>query len=1196
MSDQRLRTRYFTAIVLLFSISLLINAPAAAQPTAPACSIILEVDPPTPLEMNEGERIVLIVKAHYSGDKKVAVRLAAQGLPEFVTGWSDNHDYCRDCTISDTLYIEPGFCDAGEHKFDLVAHADYRKGLEDKIVYHIKVHDTDHECLLIVEDSYEARVGEELAFPIEVIDQDRPCKDTPRPRWYYHGYPFEHGADLLPGDYRRVFTWTPDASDIGTHQTSFKVYIAPSECERIVEIVVRPDGPQEPDCVEGPPLTREEPPFTPGTSNEICYVPNCDAFEHQVCYFDSMAPSEILGCDIPIFMTAEEDLIDTCVTIVNLLDGHTYGYFATAYFIEYPDSFLPSADTVYSTQDASPPDPITTTTAEPDSGGVIIVKWYGVTDAVSYVKKYEVYRKPTGGDYILDTVIPPVSGNDELTKYTYRDSLGSGSGLVEGQPYHYKVVAVDAVGNRGSGNETGPVIPDATPPCRPYIRITYDYRFIFANYKQGVESEVAGRSICPDPTPLNEANYMRFEGVRDNIGYFPVKWKPYWNYFESPWLPYDADFEEWLSHLFDLLPESGDTSYVNGHWYYFRIQAKDEVGNISTWSRIDSVMMDAYPPSDIVNLTVEPKFDRTHTTFGMALDWNPATDEESGVKCYRIYRKLEGEDTFSLIADSVYTDSYEDNSIQDLDLERGVVCYRVGSSDNVGNIRNWQNTSWEACAYLPIGPVIHAECDTTIDETCYVGGDYMTLSWPDYDNTDVDYYEVERHYDGKDTIVIQDDPAQLSIDVPIPGTGWYTARVHAVFLNGIQSTWSNTVTFYKDGIPPDPVTDLVVSNESGRYFELTWTKPYDNVGVWYYKIWRRTEAAEWGFVGIAYAESYADSFCDSPDFTTYEYYTYKVEPVDLLENVQTEGNAEIANYCNRPPIFTLCERQGDSILVWWQRKDEDRPTLSSAWRDTLCVFKDFSLIECVVIEYDYRFIYKPDEMGFYSFIVKEVPTDLDNGRETAWSDTCTVAYDVTFPVISDFAVQLHEIDVAGGEDQDRTATLSWIYPDFPGSQGFVIDRWRDGTPEASIYVASHSEAYYEYTDPSLSPDCEYQYCITVDNRYTDEEPCESCALVSTKGGEGTPENYIITQNYPNPFNPETRIEFQLPTSCLVLLRIFNVKGEVVRTLVNEDMAQGSYGVTWDGTNDLHEPVASGIYFYQIKTPLHASSRKIVLLR
>jgi hypothetical protein len=88
----------------------------------------------------------------------------------------------------------------------------------------------------------------------------------------------------------------------------------------------------------------------------------------------------------------------------------------------------------------------------------------------------------------------------------------------------------------------------------------------------------------------------------------------------------------------------------------------------------------------------------------------------------------------------------------------------------------------------------------------------------------------------------------------------------------------------------------------------------------------------------------------------------------------------------------------------------------------------------------------------------------------------------------------------------------------------------------------------------------------------------------------------LSQNYPNPFNPVTTIKFGLKEKGHVSLRIYDVAGRLVRTLVDEVRKAGSYEELWDGKNNRGTHVASGVYFYRFKTRDFEKTRKMVLLR
>ena len=93
-----------------------------------------------------------------------------------------------------------------------------------------------------------------------------------------------------------------------------------------------------------------------------------------------------------------------------------------------------------------------------------------------------------------------------------------------------------------------------------------------------------------------------------------------------------------------------------------------------------------------------------------------------------------------------------------------------------------------------------------------------------------------------------------------------------------------------------------------------------------------------------------------------------------------------------------------------------------------------------------------------------------------------------------------------------------------------------------------------------------------------------------------PREFKLAQNYPNPFNAQTTIEYTVSRPGHVSLKVFNATGQLVRTLVDDYRSINRYAVTWDGTDQNGQPVASGIYFYQLKTAEFAESKKMSLLK
>jgi hypothetical protein len=112
-----------------------------------------------------------------------------------------------------------------------------------------------------------------------------------------------------------------------------------------------------------------------------------------------------------------------------------------------------------------------------------------------------------------------------------------------------------------------------------------------------------------------------------------------------------------------------------------------------------------------------------------------------------------------------------------------------------------------------------------------------------------------------------------------------------------------------------------------------------------------------------------------------------------------------------------------------------------------------------------------------------------------------------------------------------------------------------------------------------------KYDITVDV----ENPATSIVL----------ENYYLAQNFPNPFNPSTKIKYTIPSVTLrqaqsditVTLKVFDVLGKEVATLINEEKPVGTYEIEFDASN-----LTSGVYLYQLSAGNFVETKKMVLLR
>ncbi|MBC8182489.1 PKD domain-containing protein [candidate division KSB1 bacterium] len=95
---------------------------------------------------------------------------------------------------------------------------------------------------------------------------------------------------------------------------------------------------------------------------------------------------------------------------------------------------------------------------------------------------------------------------------------------------------------------------------------------------------------------------------------------------------------------------------------------------------------------------------------------------------------------------------------------------------------------------------------------------------------------------------------------------------------------------------------------------------------------------------------------------------------------------------------------------------------------------------------------------------------------------------------------------------------------------------------------------------------------------------------------GTPKDFVLRQNYPNPFNPQTKIEYQLAKNCFVNITIYNMQGQVIKVLLEEEKSAGWYSIKWDAKNQQGVKVPSGVYLYHIKTEYYEQVLKMILMK
>ncbi|MDP8200962.1 MAG: FlgD immunoglobulin-like domain containing protein [Candidatus Tenebribacter burtonii] len=177
------------------------------------------------------------------------------------------------------------------------------------------------------------------------------------------------------------------------------------------------------------------------------------------------------------------------------------------------------------------------------------------------------------------------------------------------------------------------------------------------------------------------------------------------------------------------------------------------------------------------------------------------------------------------------------------------------------------------------------------------------------------------------------------------------------------------------------------------------------------------------------------------------------------------------------------------------------------------------------------------------------------------------------------------------ESQDADIYVSWDAPTAARAfDSYIL--YRDG-----VVIANEISNDF-YLDANV-PAGTYEYELTAlyDGGWESEmsDPVE-IIHDPTNAGNILPLVTELHDNYPNPFNPETTIKFSLNTTERTLIEVYNIKGEKVKTLVDENLSAGQHSIIWNGTDDAGKSVSSGVYFYKIYATDYTSVKKMILLK
>jgi hypothetical protein len=216
--------------------------------------------------------------------------------------------------------------------------------------------------------------------------------------------------------------------------------------------------------------------------------------------------------------------------------------------------------------------------------------------------------------------------------------------------------------------------------------------------------------------------------------------------------------------------------------------------------------------------------------------------------------------------------------------------------------------------------------------------------------------------------------------------------------------------------------------------------------------------------------------------------------------------------------------------------------------------------------------------------------DTTNGYIPDSPDTTALVVTVLNPGTADWHIQLHQpfpvlaghsyiLSFKAGADQPKPITF-----EVQGNSDPYTIHW---SQVISIdYTGTYGPYIFDCTVDD--PGAYFRFCLGANNItfYVDDvsfiDPDETDVKENLTRDSGLARDFLMSQNYPNPFNSSTTIEYRLPEAAQVLIEVFNMQGQKIKTLMNERQSSGTHHTTWNGTDRMSVAATSGLYVYRIK--------------
>jgi len=263
---------------------------------------------------------------------------------------------------------------------------------------------------------------------------------------------------------------------------------------------------------------------------------------------------------------------------------------------------------------------------------------------------------------------------------------------------------------------------------------------------------------------------------------------------------------------------------------------------------------------------------------------------------------------------------------------------------------------------------------------------------------------------------------------------------------------------------------------------------------------------------------------------------------------------------------------GQTVVFWVEAQDGDGDPLHYTWKVGGQIVGDDSPI------YEYA-------IDKYLTGVQTVDVFVDDG-------VFPVSHRWTLNIST--SIQITEF-TASYNPETMSIMIHWMSAGEIDDSGFDIYRAysENGhyTKINNSVVMNREEGIYRFIDQTTEAGFTYYYKLLITNNLGNQKEFGPVMITIP-----FPDKFQLSQNYPNPFNPVTTIRYQVPERDHVILTIYNMMGQKVMTLVDQEQNPGYYAVEWDGRDEMGRETSTGIYIYQLQSTQQTVTRRMIKIR